>query len=162
MRKIILKFCALMMVVILIVSILQILPVFAQSILYEKEKYPHLLGNQVVKKPSVAGRLQIIEKDGKKYLADQKGEIIQLRGMSTHGLQWYGDIINKNAFKALSKDWECNVIRLAMYVGEGGYASNPSIKEKVIEGIKLAIENDMYVIVDWHVLNPGDPKRRNL
>jgi len=157
MRKIILKFCALMMVVILIVSILQILPVFAQSILYEKEKYPHLLGNQVVKKPSVAGRLQIIEKDGKKYLADQKGEIIQLRGMSTHGLQWYGDIINKNAFKALSKDWECNVIRLAMYVGEGGYASNPSIKEKVIEGIKLAIENDMYVIVDWHVLNPGDP-----
>lgn len=65
MRKIILKFCALMMVVILIVSILQILPVFAQSIPYEKEKYPHLLGNQVVKKPSVAGRLQIIEKDGK-------------------------------------------------------------------------------------------------
>lgn len=77
--------------------------------------------------------------------------------MSTHGLQWYGDIINKNAFEALSKDWECNVIRLAMYVGEGGYASNPSIKEKVIEGIKLAIEKDMYVIVDWHVLNPGDP-----
>ncbi|ADQ07774.1 glycoside hydrolase family 5 [Caldicellulosiruptor hydrothermalis 108] len=157
MREIILKSGLLLIVVILIVSILRVLPVFAQSIPYEKEKYPNLLGNQAVKKPSVAGRLQIIEKDGKKYLADQKGEIIQLRGMSTHGLQWYGDIINKNAFEALSKDWECNVVRLAMYVGEGGYASNPSIKEKVIEGIKLAIENDMYVIVDWHVLNPGDP-----
>nr|AEL31246.1 endoglucanase Cel5A [bacterium enrichment culture clone FV-Cel5A] len=157
MRKIILKSGARLLVVILIVSILQILTVFAQNTPYENEKYPHLLGNQAVKKPSVAGRLQIIEKDGKKYLADQKGEIIQLRGMSTHGLQWYGDIINKNAFEALSKDWECNVVRLAMYVGEGGYASNPSIKEKVIEGIKLAIENDMYVIVDWHVLNPGDP-----
>ncbi|WPX09365.1 cellulase family glycosylhydrolase [Anaerocellum danielii] len=157
MRKIILKSAALLMIVFLIISILQILPVFAQSAPYEKEKYPHLLGNQAVKKPSVAGRLQIIEKDGKKYLADQKGEIIQLRGMSTHGLQWYGDIINKNAFEALSKDWECNVVRLAMYVGEGGYASNPSIMQKVIEGIKLAIENDMYVIVDWHVLNPGDP-----
>lgn len=157
MREIILKSCARLLVVILIVSILQILTVFAQNTPYENEKYPHLLGNQAVKKPSVAGMLQIIEKDGKKYLADQKGEIIQLRGMSTHGLQWYGDIINKNAFEALSKDWECNVVRLAMYVGEGGYASNPSIKEKVIEGIKLAIENDMYVIVDWHVLNPGDP-----
>jgi len=157
MREIILKSGALLMVVILIVSILQILTVFAQSIPYESGKYPHLLGNQAVKKPSVAGRLQIIEKDGKKYLADQKGEIIQLRGMSTHGLQWYGDIVNRNAFAALSRDWECNVIRLAMYVGEGGYASNPSINEKVIEGIKLAIENDMYVIVDWHVLNPGDP-----
>jgi len=157
MREIILKSGALLMVVILIVSILQILTVFAQSIPYENEKYPHLLGNQAVKKPSVAGRLQIIEKDGKKYLADQKGEIIQLRGMSTHGLQWYGDIVNRNAFAALSKDWGCNVIRLAMYVGEGGYASNPGIKEKVVKGIKLAIENDMYVIVDWHVLNPGDP-----
>ncbi|BCS81905.1 cellulase family glycosylhydrolase [Anaerocellum diazotrophicum] len=157
MKKIVLKTCVLLMVVIFIVSILKILPMFAQSIPYEKEKYPNLLGNQAVKKPSIAGRLQIIEKNGKKYLADQKGEIIQLRGMSTHGLQWYGDIINKNAFEALSKDWECNVVRLAMYVGEGGYASNPSIKEKVLEGIKLAIENDMYVIVDWHVLNPGDP-----
>uniref|UniRef100_A0A7C5V0F9 cellulase n=1 Tax=Caldicellulosiruptor owensensis TaxID=55205 RepID=A0A7C5V0F9_9FIRM len=157
MKKIILKSCVLLLMAIFTISILQILNVFAQSMPYEKEKYPHLLGNQAVKKPSVAGRLQIIEKDGKKYLADQKGKIIQLRGMSTHGLQWYGDIINKNAFEALSKDWECNVVRLAMYVGEGGYASNPNIKEKVIEGIKLAIENDMYVIVDWHVLNPGDP-----
>ncbi|ADQ04043.1 glycoside hydrolase family 5 [Caldicellulosiruptor owensensis OL] len=157
MKKIILKSCVLLLMAIFTISILQILNVFAQSMPYEKEEYPHLLGNQAVKKPSVAGRLQIIEKDGKKYLADQKGKIIQLRGMSTHGLQWYGDIINKNAFEALSKDWECNVVRLAMYVGEGGYASNPNLKEKVIEGIKLAIENDMYVIVDWHVLNPGDP-----
>jgi len=44
-----------------------------------------------------------------------------------------------------------------MYIGEGGYAANPYIKNKVIEGIDLAIKNDMYVIVDWHVLNPGDP-----
>lgn len=77
--------------------------------------------------------------------------------MSTHGLQWFGQIINPNAFAALSRDWGCNVIRLAMYVGEGGYATNPKIKDRVIEGIKLAIKNDMYVIVDWHVLNPGDP-----
>lgn len=124
---------------------------------YEREKFPHLMGNALVKKPSVAGRLKIIEKDGRKILGDQYGNPIQLRGMSTHGLQWFSEIINHNAFSGLSRDWESNVIRLAMYVGEGGYATNPSVKDKVIEGINLAIQNDMYVIVDWHVLNPGDP-----
>ena len=77
--------------------------------------------------------------------------------MSTHGLQWFPEIINQNAFAALANDWSCNVIRLAMYVGEDGYATNPSVKDKVIEGIDLAIANDMYVIVDWHVHQPGDP-----
>lgn len=130
---------------------------FAQNTAYEKDKYPHLIGNSLVKKPSVAGRLQIIKQNGRRILADQNGEPIQLRGMSTHGLQWFPQIINNNAFAALANDWGCNVIRLAMYIGEGGYATNPQVKDKVIEGIKLAIQNDMYVIVDWHVLNPGDP-----
>ena len=109
------------------------------------------------KKPSEAGALQIIDKDGGKTLADQNGNPIQLRGMSTHGLQWFPEIINDNAFKALANDWDSNMIRLAMYVGETGYATNPAIKDKVIEGIDLAIANDMYVIVDWHVHSPGDP-----
>ncbi|WP_204498979.1 carbohydrate-binding domain-containing protein [Aquibacillus albus] len=110
------------------------------------------------KKPSEGGALQIIEVDGQKTLGDQNGEPIQLRGMSTHGLQWFPEIINDNAFKALSNDWDSNLIRLAMYVGENGYATNPEeIKQRVIDGIELAKANDMYVIVDWHVHAPGDP-----
>ncbi|NLW11672.1 MAG: cellulase family glycosylhydrolase [Clostridiaceae bacterium] len=90
-------------------------------------------------------------------LTDENGQPIQLRGMSTHGLQWFGEIINENAFATLSNDWESNVIRLAMYVGESGYAEDPSVKDLVYEGIELAFANDMYVIVDWHVHAPGDP-----
>lgn len=110
-----------------------------------------------LKKTSTAGALKIKETEGKKTLCDSSGNPIQLCGMSTHGLQWFGDIINNNAFAALSKDWGSNVIRLAMYVGENGYATDPSLKDKVVDGIKLAKTNDMYVIVDWHVLTPGDP-----
>jgi endoglucanase len=118
----------------------------------------YLLGNDSVLKPSVAGALQIVEENGMKTLAGENGEPVQLRGMSTHGLQWFPEIINDNAFAALAEDWESNVIRLAMYVGENGYASNPSvIKQRVIDGIEYAIANDLYVIVDWHVHDPGDP-----
>lgn len=109
-------------------------------------------------KPSIGGALQVIEVDGKKTLCSEDGNPIQLRGMSTHGLQWFPEIINNNAFAALSNDWDSNVIRLAMYVAENGYAKDPEvIKQRVIDGIDLAIANDMYVIVDWHVLTPGDP-----
>lgn len=116
-----------------------------------------LIGNSEVKKPSQAGALKIVKKGSRAKLCDKDGEPIQLRGMSTHGLQWYPKILNNNAFAALSNDWDCNVIRLAMYVGENGYATDPTLKDKVIEGIKLAKANDMYAIVDWHVLTPGDP-----
>lgn len=116
----------------------------------------HLIVEAAVK-PSTGGALKVLEKDGVMTLCDASGNPIQLRGMSTHGLQWFPEIINQNAFAALANDWSCNVIRLAMYVGEDGYATNPSVKDKVIEGIDLAIANDMYVIVDWHVHQPGDP-----
>lgn len=110
------------------------------------------------KKPSVAGALQVLDINGVKTLCDSQGNPIQLRGMSTHGLQWFPQILNNNAFEALSDDWGANVVRLAMYVGEEGYAINPDvIKQRVIDGINYAIANDMYVIVDWHVHMPGDP-----
>lgn len=117
----------------------------------------HLITSQA-EKPSTAGALQILDKNGTKTLCDKDGNPIQLRGMSTHGLQWYPEIINDNAFAALSNDWGSNVIRIAMYVAEGGYSKDPeTIKKRVIDGIDLAIANDMYAMLDWHVLTPGDP-----
>jgi endoglucanase len=119
--------------------------------------YSNLLVTPAVK-PSVGGALKIIDKDGNKTLGDKNGNTIQLRGMSTHGIQWFPEIVNDNAFNALSNDWGANVIRLAMYVGENGYATDPTtVKQRVIEGIDLAIKNGMHVIVDWHVHMPGDP-----
>lgn len=110
-------------------------------------------------KPSVGGALKVLKmKNGMKTLCDKNGNPIQLRGMSTHGLQWFPGILNNNAFAALSKDWESNVIRIAMHPTENGYNVDPEgMKEKVIKGINLAIANDMYAIVDWHMSTPGDP-----
>ncbi len=140
----------------LFAAVLMLVGILSSSVSASYAK-PMLLGRDYVKRPSQAGALQVKDVDGQMKLCDQNGEPIQLRGMSTHGLQWFGEIINDNAFAALSTDWECNVIRLAMYVGETGYATDPALKDLVYQGIELALANDMYVIVDWHVLAPGDP-----
>ncbi|NMM62881.1 cellulase family glycosylhydrolase [Clostridium sp. P21] len=140
-----------------IIAVTALLVSLVPTIAFAETTHNHLLGNYNVKKPSNAGALQIVKKNGTSTLCDASGQSIQLRGMSTHGLQWFPGIVNNNAFAALSNDWNANVIRLAMYVNEGGYASNLSIKQTVINGINYAIANDMYVIVDWHMLNPGDP-----
>lgn len=139
----------------MLIAMVMIITVFSASLFAEETK--SLLGNTNVRKPSEGGALQVIEIDGQMTLADSKGRKIQLRGMSTHGLQWFGEIINENAFISLAEDWESNVIRLALYIGENGYSKNPDLKNLVYQGIDLALENDMYVIVDWHVHAPGDP-----
>ncbi|MBN2576758.1 MAG: glycoside hydrolase family 5 protein [Deltaproteobacteria bacterium] len=99
------------------------------------------------------GRLAVIGT----HLCGSDGQPVQLRGMSTMGLQWHGEIVNAKAFAALAKDWKADVVRLALYVGEGGYATHPELKQFVWKGIELAIANGLYVIVDWHVLTPGNP-----
>src|SRR4030042_628163 len=58
-------------------------------------------------------------------ICNAKGNPVILRGMSTMGLQWYGGIVNPDTFTSLEKDWKVDVIRLALYIGETGYATNP-------------------------------------
>ncbi len=87
-------------------------------------------------------------------LVDSYGQPFQLRGVSTHGLQWYAQYNNKAAYQTLRDDWGANCIRLAMYVDENGYYSDRSgMTSKVNNGVQYATELGMYVIIDWHLLN---------
>lgn len=90
-------------------------------------------------------------------LADQNNNPVQLRGMSSHGLQWHGKFANEDVLRWLRDDWNCQIWRSAMYVTEGGYANNQNIKLKVIDSVEAAIKLGMYVIIDWHILANGDP-----
>lgn len=105
---------------------------------------------------------QLSVKNGQ--LVDKNGKGYQLRGMSTHGLTWFPEFVNESAFKTLRDDWNTNVVRLAMYVDEWGngqcYMGNKSGSLEMLEkGVDICIKLDMYVIIDWHVLNPGDPSK---
>ena len=99
------------------------------------------------------GRLQV---SGTK-LTDESGNIIQLRGVSTHGISWFPDYVNYDAFATLRDDWGANVVRIAMYPEEyNGYLSGgdkAALKQIIDNGVNYATELGMYVIIDWHVLN---------
>lgn len=89
-------------------------------------------------------------------LVNERGEAVVLHGMSSHGLHWFGNFAAENAI-ASTADYGANLFRCAMYTGEGGYASNPEIKNILINAVDSAIRQDMYVIIDWHILSDGDP-----
>ena len=102
------------------------------------------------------GQLQVI---GTK-LCNQFGNPIQLRGMSTHGIQWYGwgSCLTAASLDALAYDWGADVLRISLYVQEGGYETDPAgFTAQVNRLIEEATARGMYALVDWHQLTPGDP-----
>lgn len=103
------------------------------------------------------GALQVIGTQ----LCDSNGNAVQLRGISTHGLAWFPDYVNAELFRELHDEWKANVVRLAMYTAEyGGYCSGgdqKKLKQLIADGVQYATDNDMYVIIDWHILSDGDP-----
>ena len=109
--------------------------------------------------PSTSGALEV----NGTTLVDESGKPVQLRGISTHGLAWFPDYVNEDCFEQLRKEWNVNVIRLAMYTAEsGGYCSDGNqegLKALVESGVEYAVKQDMYVIIDWHILSDGNPNQ---
>ena len=107
--------------------------------------------------PSISGALQV----SGTQLTNKDGHAVQLKGISTHGLSWFPEYVNKECFRQLREEWNVNVIRLAMYTAEyGGYCSGgdqEALKELIRNGVEYASELDMYVILDWHILSDGNP-----
>ncbi len=90
-------------------------------------------------------------------LCNQAGEPVVLRGMSSHGVQWYPQFTSQEA-SANTAHYGANLFRVAMYTGEGGYLSQPqAVLEQTLQAVDGAIANDMYVILDWHILSDGNP-----
>ncbi|WP_208012501.1 cellulase family glycosylhydrolase [Cellulomonas shaoxiangyii] len=91
-------------------------------------------------------------------LCNQYGNPIQLRGISSHGLQWFPGCYNTASLDTLANDWKADVFRIAMYVNEDGYVTNPAGFTSRVNGlVDEAEKRGMYAIVDFHTLTPGDP-----
>ena len=110
-------------------------------------------------RPSNSGHLQVI--NGK--LCSESGEPVMLRGVSCNSLIASESLLNEQLFQELSREDGVNLYRLAMYtygVGIVGYCTNGDKerhKADIALGVELARQNDMYALIDWHVLSDGDP-----
>jgi endoglucanase len=91
-------------------------------------------------------------------LLDTNGRVIQLRGISSFGLQYGGKYANEGVLRWLRDDWNMQIWRAAMYLGEGGYIMNPVIKTKVEDSVEAALKLGLYVLIDWHVHLDQDPR----
>lgn len=89
-------------------------------------------------------------------IVDKNGDSFQLKGISTHGLQWFPQYVNQDAFIYMRDEWGINAIRLAMYSNPNdGYTTN--LHEIVKNGVEYAKNAGIYVIIDWHILGDGNP-----
>ncbi len=92
------------------------------------------------------------------HLVNQYGNPIQLRGMSTHGIQWFWNNYTDESLDVLAYEWGADILRISMYVQEGGWVTDPDgFTAKVSTLIDMATERGMYALVDWHQLQPSDP-----
>ena len=108
---------------------------------------------------STTANINWLHTSGSKLL-NEKNEEIQLRGISSHGIGWFYDVLTYENLETLKNDWNINVFRIAMYTDPNsqGYISNPQeTLNKVTNIVDMAVQLDMYVIIDWHILNDNDP-----
>ncbi len=98
------------------------------------------------------GQLQLIDKQ----LCDEKGNPVQLRGMSSHGLGWFPACMTESSIEHLATVWKIDVLRLALYTQN--YAKEP---QKMLDFIDKLVDitekKGLYCMIDWHVLEKGNP-----
>ncbi len=94
-------------------------------------------------------------------LSNPEGSPVQLRGVSTHGIQYFDEFFqDEKMIKALgaSDGWNADVVRVSLYAREEGYEDNPAYFTKQVDRlVKSVTDNGMFAIIDWHQLHPGDP-----
>jgi hypothetical protein len=115
---------------------------------------------------SVAAYSNVVEQYGRlqvsgTQLCDQNGNQVQLKGLSTHGIQWF-PVYKDHTIPNLVNSWGIDIIRIAMYVEDwyegddfwNGYLAHPDeMKQWTMDLVDDAIEAGIYVIVDWHIHN---------
>jgi len=105
------------------------------------------------------GALQVLNN----RLCNASGNPVQLRGLSTHGLQWY-PFAPEAGIPLMAKTFGVDVVRLAMYVEAyspfdntdfwNGYMAHPEeMKAWLKTYVEAALKAGVYVVVDWHIHN---------
>lgn len=98
--------------------------------------------------------------DGNRLVSTKTGKPVVLHGFSSHGLQWYGwgESLTPRTIEDMALRWNAEVLRLAIYPDSGGYRQQPGKILRDLDAIiEVASQYGLYLIIDWHVHDHGDP-----
>ena len=109
------------------------------------------------KQKILSNHISFVENHGKLSvngvnLVNEKGETVVLKGVSYGWHNWWPRFYNKSTVEHFTNQWNCTVVRAAMGVDpDGGYIQDPEFAlDCMTKVIDAAIENGIYVIIDWH------------
>ena len=94
-------------------------------------------------------------------IEDYKGNVVQLKGLSSHSIIDFSEVVTYDNLKKLKEGWGINCFRIAMYTDpnvNGYILSSDKNKENAIKVIDLCEQLEMYAVIDWHTLNDGNPQ----
>lgn len=101
-----------------------------------------------------------------KNLTDSNGNIVQLKGISTHNISIYPEYINEKAIKQFVDEYKVSIMRLAMYSAFAddvkGYADSDDehrkeLEDYIVNAVDICNNLGIYCMVDWHILLDYDP-----
>lgn len=76
-------------------------------------------------------------------MTGENGQPVVLRGVSTHGLTYFPDFVDRDLFSHVSNDRGANLVRLAMYANDYCTANRKANTDLMEKGIQYAIDADM-------------------
>eukprot|EP00122_Pirum_gemmata_P020727 Pgem_evm1s19357 len=102
----------------------------------------------------------VVEENGKLKILNNKivnknNQPVSFAGPSLFwsNTNWQGEkFYNKESVKHMKQEWKATITRAAMGVEtDGGYIADAGVNKGRVEAVvDAAIEEDMYVIIDWH------------
>lgn len=94
-------------------------------------------------------------------IEDYNGNTVQLKGLSSHSVIDFSEVVTYNNLKKLKEEWGINCFRIAMYTDPNvnGYVlSSEQNKEKATNIIDMCEQLEIYAVIDWHTLMDGNPQ----
>ena len=94
-------------------------------------------------------------------IEDYNGNVVQLKGLSSHSVIDFSEVVTYENLKKLKEGWGINCFRVAMYTDPNvnGYVlTKEQNKENAIKIIDMCEQLGIYAVIDWHTLNDGNPQ----
>ena len=108
-----------------------------------------------VVKPSVTEKGVVsyygqMQTKGNKIVGSKTNNVVTVAGMSFFWSNWSQKYYTKDNVEKMKNDFNCEIVRAAYGVQDSGVPHDKTDEARIRTLVEAAIENDLYVIIDWH------------